>query len=63
MNVVQKCKKHYTTEEVWNEFYAAWTLVVNLITLQQYQEYLLVLEKATYNCLEVLQKEMASVLF
>ncbi|RKF83761.1 hypothetical protein GcM3_008054 [Golovinomyces cichoracearum] len=56
MNVVARCQKHLKTKEAWNEFYAAWTLVVNSTTLQQYQEYLLAFEKLHPTAVEYCKK-------
>lgn len=55
-NVAAKCQKQLKTKEAWNEFYAAWTLVVNSTTLQQYQEHLLASEKLHPTAVEYCKK-------
>lgn len=36
-NVPKSCKKHFTTEEDWEAFYAQWNAVVNSITEEEYE--------------------------
>jgi hypothetical protein len=45
MNVVAKTKKHFKTNEAFQEFYEAWTLVIDSPTIEEYSKNLAALRK------------------